>query len=263
MRARCAAERDGNLAVFDAHRDLVLCTGQRQAYPLVARQQRALGQFPENSREFLFRKFPVAVIALRERPARGNEGDRPRAFAADLFQHRVVVARADAEIAGDDLALGFFRQDTGEEGPAFPALEAFLPQRKGLRQGHGAGLVQPVCRVVEKHLAAVILDEMADEIVVQIDIEGSGHGLFFSRRRQGQRDPEGLQDAERFPEFAGFLALLQVDDKPQPRPRSQGEILLRDAQPFAGVPDHAADLLGGVFQAYLQMLPYGNILAGF
>ena len=140
----------------------------------------------------------------------------------------------------------------------------FIPQRKGLRQGHGAGLVQPVCRVVEKHLAAVILDEMADEIVVQIDIEGSGHGLFFSRRRrQGQCDPEGLQDAERFPEFAGFLALLQVDDKPQPRPRSQGEILLRDAQPFAGVPDHAADLLGGVFQACLQMLPYGNILVGF
>jgi hypothetical protein len=47
-----------------------------------------------------------------------------------------------------------------------------------------------------------------------------GHGLFFSRRRrQGQRDPKGLQDAERFPELAGFLALFELDDKPQPRPR--------------------------------------------
>lgn len=62
-----------------------------------------------------------------------NEGYRTRAFAADLFLHRVVVARADAEIAGDDLALGFLRQDAGEKGPAFLPLENFLPQRKGLR----------------------------------------------------------------------------------------------------------------------------------
>jgi hypothetical protein len=42
---------------------------------------------------------------------------------------------------------------------------------------------------------------MADEIVVQIDIEGSGHDFLFSGRlrRQGQRDPEGLQDPEGFP----------------------------------------------------------------
>jgi hypothetical protein len=39
-------------------------------------------------------------------------------------------------------------------------------------------------------------EDMADEIVVQIDIEGSGHDFLFSGRwrRQGQRDPEGLQD---------------------------------------------------------------------
>jgi hypothetical protein len=42
---------------------------------------------------------------------------------------------------------------------------------------------------------------MADEIVVQIDIEGSGHDFLFSGRwrRQGQRDPEGLQDPEDVP----------------------------------------------------------------
>ena len=42
---------------------------------------------------------------------------------------------------------------------------------------------------------------MADEIVVQIDIEGSGHDFLFSGRwrRQGQRDLEGLQDPEDFP----------------------------------------------------------------
>ena len=101
---------------------------------------------------------------------------------------------------------------------------------------------------------------------------------YFSRRRrcQGQCDPERLQDAERFPDLAGFLALFQIDDEPQPRPGGQGEILLRDAQPFAGVPNHAADLLGVCisslppdvtvrehFSRFLEnineMFPYGNI----
>ena len=70
MRARCAAERDGNLAVFDAYGDLVLRAGERQPYSLVARQQRALGQFLENRREFLCRELAIAVIALRQRLAR-------------------------------------------------------------------------------------------------------------------------------------------------------------------------------------------------
>ena len=52
-----------------------------------------------------------------------------RALAADPFQHRVVVARADAEIARDYFALRLFGQDAGEETTAFLGAEAFRPQR--------------------------------------------------------------------------------------------------------------------------------------
>ena len=56
-------------------------------------------------------------------------------------------------------------------------LNRSLPQGQRLRQWRGAGLVQPAFHVIEAHLAAVVLDEMADEIVVQIDIERSCHAL--------------------------------------------------------------------------------------
>ena len=57
------------------------------------------------------------------------------------------------------------------------------------------------------------------------------------------------------------LPLFQVDDEAQPRSRGQSEILLRDAQAFAGGPDQLSDLRGRVFQGDLHgMLPYGNIL---
>jgi len=35
----------------------------------------------------------------------------------------------------------------------------------------GAWLGQPALHVIEHHLAAIILDEVADEFIVQIDIE--------------------------------------------------------------------------------------------
>ena len=48
-------------------------------------------------------------------------------------------------------------------------------------RGVAPGFLQPALRVVEDHLAAVILDEVADEFIVQIDIEGSCHALLFFR----------------------------------------------------------------------------------
>src|SRR6185437_5433037 len=127
MRARCPPERDGDLAFLDAHRNFVLHPGQRQAYAVVTCQKWPLGQFPEHRREFARRELAIAVTGRRQRLARRSEGDGARTFAADLFQHREVVASANSEIAGDDLALGFFRQYAGEVGPALIALEAFLP----------------------------------------------------------------------------------------------------------------------------------------
>jgi len=175
--ARRAPERHGNFAAFDPHRNFVLCAGERQAYALVAREQRTLRQLSEDARQFLVRELPIVIVALRQRAARRDESDRPGAFAADPLQHRVIVARADAEITGDDLALGFFGQDAGKEGPAFFRLEAFLSERQGLRERHSAWLVQPGLRVCEQHLAAIVLDQLARNVIADINIESSGHGF--------------------------------------------------------------------------------------
>jgi len=68
------------------------------------------------------------------------------------------------------------------------------------------------------------------------------------RRRERQRDAEGLQDSERFAELAGFLALFEIDDEAQSRARCQSQILLGDAEALAGVPDQCADRNRCVFQ---------------
>src|SRR6185369_4704019 len=137
VRARRAAERQGNFAAFDANRDLVLRAGERQAYALIAREQRALRQFPKDAGKFPVGELAIVVVFFPQRAAGGDESDRARAFAADPLQHRVVVARADAEIAGDDLALPLLWQDAAEETPTFLALEGFRLQRQRLGQRHG------------------------------------------------------------------------------------------------------------------------------
>ena len=59
-----------------------------------------------------------------------QEGYGTGAFPADALQHGVIVARANAEIARDHLALGLLWQDAGEEATAFFAAEALGPQRQ-------------------------------------------------------------------------------------------------------------------------------------
>ena len=51
MRAWRAAERQGNFVAFDADGDLVLRAGEREAYSLVAGQERALREVPSGSRQ--------------------------------------------------------------------------------------------------------------------------------------------------------------------------------------------------------------------
>ena len=55
-----------------------------------------------------------------------NEGYGPCAFATDPLQHGVIIARADAEIGGNDFPFGFFRQNAGEKAAAFLAAESFF-----------------------------------------------------------------------------------------------------------------------------------------
>ena len=116
----------------------------------------------------------------------------------------------------------------------------------------GAGFIQPALYVIKHHLAAIILDEVADEFIVQIDIESSGHALLFFRgswRRQGQLDSQGMQDCQRFSDLAGFLALFEVNDEPQPCSGGQSQIFLRYAKAFARGPDELTDLLGRISQS--------------
>lgn len=108
---------------------------------------------------------------------------------------------------------------------------------------------EPAFCVGEEHLAAIILDQLARDVVAQINVERSDHGLRLSRRRrQRHRNAERLQDAERLAELTGFLALFEIDDKAQPRPGGQGQILLGNAQALARFPDQRADRDRRVFQ---------------
>ena len=104
---------------------------------------------------------------------------------------------------------------------------------------------------------------------MQIDIEGSGHSLFFSRPprgwRQGQRDTRGLHDDGAVPEFRPFhLPFSRSTTNRSPVPEVRARSFCVTPRRLRGVPGilYAADLLGGIFKkARLQMLPYGNITA--
>jgi len=213
----------------------------------------------------LARSCSATVIACRQSFADRNESDSSGAFATDPFQHGVIIACADAKIASDDLAFALFGQYASEEAAAFLAAEAFLPEGQGLRQRRGAWRVQPALDVFKDRLAAGILDEVADERAVQIDIERSCHTLLFFRRRgrQSQLDSQGMQDRQRLSDLAGLLTLFEVNYEAQPSPRGQRQVLLGNAQILARRPDQCADLLGRDFhRGYLAgRLPYGNRIA--
>ena len=83
---------------------------------------------------------------------------------------------------------------------------------------------------------------------MEVDIESLCHALLHLGRwrRESDLDPERIQDCQSFSDLAGFLAFFEIDDEPHPRARGQGEILLRDADALAGVPDQFADLRSSV-----------------
>ena len=159
-------------------------------------------------------------------------------------------------------------------------VKRFSPQRQRVGQGRGAWLLQPAFRVVKDHLAAIILNEVADQFAVQVDIQGFRHALFLAPsgdRRRRQRDPDSqrLQDRQNLTNLAGFLALFEVDDKAQTRAGGQRQVLLRDAQPLPAFPDrsgqfpvrcislahHSYSRTGIIihFQSKVKRkLPYGN-----
>ena len=85
-----------------------------------------------------------------------------------------------------------------------------------------------------------------------------------------------MQDRQGLADLAGFLALFEVDDKPQTGARGQRQVLLRDAQLLPGFPDDLAEVLWRVFHRRTidvtvreyyrlfwpkvnKLLPYGNI----
>src|SRR5262249_6755328 len=100
----------------------------------------------------------VGVGAVWWRLSGRNECHRARALAADLLQHGEIVARTDSEIAGNDLAVVAFGQNSRREASALVARERLLSERQRLRQKRRASLVQPALRIFENQLAVVILD---------------------------------------------------------------------------------------------------------
>jgi len=120
------------------------------------------------------------VVAGGQRFASRKERDSARALPADPLQYGVIVAFADAQVAGNDRATTLFGENTGKVPPTFFAREALLPQRQRMGQGCCVGLLQPAFRVVKDHLAALILDEVADQFPVQVDIQGFRHALLLA-----------------------------------------------------------------------------------
>src|SRR6185503_7746594 len=130
VRAWRAAERQGNFVAFNADGDLVLRAGEREAYPFVARQERAFGKLFQDRGKFGRRERTVAVMLFEQLFSCRNESNGAGTLAADLLQHGEVVARADAEIAGDEFALCLFGQYAAEEAAALIAREALCAQRQ-------------------------------------------------------------------------------------------------------------------------------------
>jgi len=65
MRARGTGDGKVDVAVLHAQGYLVLCPGERKAYSLFARQQRAFREFPKDLRKFLCRELALAITQLR------------------------------------------------------------------------------------------------------------------------------------------------------------------------------------------------------
>ncbi len=175
MRAGRAAQGQQDFLAFNTHGDFVLCASQRKANAFLAREQRPLRQLSQDSGELFRVELPVVIIALGQFLPGGNERHRSGTFAANLFKHGVVVARADAQIAGDDFAFARFRQNAAEKSPAFLRWKTLLAQRQGLRQGRRTRFCKPAFEIFKRHLAAVVLDQMANQLFVQIDVERARH----------------------------------------------------------------------------------------
>lgn len=117
---------------------------------------------------------------------------------------------------------------------------------------------EPAGGVGEGHLATVLLDELTDQPVFEVDVEGACHSPGSVARAGGrcerQPDTQGTEDREGLPKLAGRLALLEIDDEAQPGARCQGKIGLRDTQLSARGSDGFADVFG--LQAHAEEFQY-------
>jgi hypothetical protein len=117
----------------------------------------------------------ILIIRRRRRFALWNEGQGARAFTANPLEHRKVVLLADLENPGNDLAIIFLRQYPTEEPAALLLREALGSKRQRARYRESGRVIQPGRIIVKDHLSTVILYEMADELLLEIDIECACH----------------------------------------------------------------------------------------
>jgi hypothetical protein len=101
--------------------------------------------------------------------------------------------------------------------------------------------------ILKGDLAAVALDEMADQVFMPIDIEHACHPLSSLRRRWRSRDDElnaeCMQDRQDLTDFRGFFPPFEFYDESQTCAGAQGERLLRYAVCFPGLADQFADVV--------------------
>ena len=126
-------QRQADAAIVgDDHRQLVLCTGQRQAQALLAGQHRPLRHVVKQCLP-LGRIQPAhgVGLGLRHRALAGlQQGDGAGAFAADAGQQCEVVLPRGLQRLCHQAALLTLGQQAGEEWPRRVVVKGFRAQRE-------------------------------------------------------------------------------------------------------------------------------------
>ena len=95
----------------------------------------------------------------------GQERNRACIFSADPLQHGVVIARAYAEIMGDDVAIALLGQKPRRRPAAIIALlNGFVVAASHREMDIASGFANQPSGICHSRLFAVVLHEAADEI---------------------------------------------------------------------------------------------------
>ena len=179
MCGRLARRRQGHRPVHQNHRRLRLRAGEREAQPLLAREQRAEGQRVQHPDQ-------AGIVKRGWLPVEGQSGrwlarrqklERACDIAAEAIKKGEIIGARDAERLSRGVALAFLRQETAEKRAALAASKRLRPlwQRGG--QGLGRLVVDPGLCIGEAEFTVLVLGQLTHPAPLPPDVEGARHGF--------------------------------------------------------------------------------------